>query len=98
MITTLLGINKKKPHYCVQTESGHMVSSIRGAKLTVLFACVSELLPVPLPREFGSPSDGFVPHDGEVGGAGEVLSDGDGRVHVEDYVPPPACGHTASHH
>lgn len=39
-----------------------------------------------------------MPHDGEVGRAGKVLSDGDCRVQVEDHVPPPACGHTASYH
>lgn len=54
-------------------------------------------LPVPLPGQFGSSTDRLVPHDGEVGGAGEVLGDGDRRVQVEDHVPPAACGHTASH-
>lgn len=39
-------------------------------------------LPVPLPGQFGSPADRLVPDDGEVGGAGKVLGDGDGRVHV----------------
>lgn len=66
-------------------------------KSPVLARCVSESLPVPLPGQFGSSTDRLVPHDGEVGGAGEVLGDGDRRVQVEDHVPPAACGHTASH-
>ena len=54
-------------------------------------------LPIPLPGEFGTSSDCFVPHDGEVGRAGKVLSDGDRRVQVEDDVPPAACRHTRTH-
>ncbi len=40
--------------------------------------------------ELGTPPDGFVPHDGEVGGGSVVLRDGDGVVQVEDDVPPAA--------
>lgn len=53
-----------------------------------------ESLPVPLPGEFGSPSDSFVPHDGKVCRAGKILSDGDCRVQVEDNMPPSTYGHT----
>lgn len=60
--------------------------------------CVSGSLPIPLPGKFGSSADRLVPHDGKVGGAGEVLSDGDRCVEVEDHVPPAACGHTAIYH
>lgn len=39
-----------------------------------------------------------MPHDGEVGRAGKVLSDGDRRVQVEDHVPPAACRRTDVKH
>lgn len=57
-----------------------------------------EFLPIPFPREFGSSSDSFVPHDGEVGCAGKVLSDGNGCVQVENNMPPSTCRHTATSH
>lgn len=46
------------------------------------------LLPVPFPWQFRSPSHCLVPHHWEVGTAGKVLCDGNSCVKIEDYVPP----------
>lgn len=46
------------------------------------------VVPVPLPGEFGPPTDSLVPDDWEVSETRKVLGDRDGGLQVKDNMPP----------
>lgn len=83
---------------CICTKAATNIFFLLINLLIIFFLWVfrDESLPVPLPGQFGSSSDSFVPHDGEVCRARKILSDGNCCVQVEDNMPPSACGHKAS--
>lgn len=74
----------------------HRLIQVQGFSWVIVGGAVCGFVPVPFPGQFGTTAHCFVPHDGEVGAAGKVLSDGDRRVQVQDHVPPSTCGHTGS--
>lgn len=59
---------------------------------------LNNLLPVPLPGQFGSPSYRLVPHHREVGTAGKVLRDGNSCVEIENYMPPATYKYNTDDH